>query len=175
MAKPRTHSPTRVWHSATQQWLTQAPAWRRWWARIIDALLVVITVVVVAVATPDALREQAPLLLFVSYPVAVMVFGGLYGGGIGIGQLITRVKSRRTYGGGVPGVWRGMCRYLGIAFLPLVVWAALDGNFPSAWDDHIIVTRRRIPNPQAVGLQQAVPPSGRKRAPAAKARKPGRG
>lgn len=122
-----------------------ASAAQRRWARFIDGVLIVVIIAVVAGAAaglsePYDAIGAAGVMVILLYPLLTMVFGLLYGWGIGIGQLITRCKSRRTRDGRRVGGFRGWMRYWGIAFLPLAIYALFDA--PTFWEDSIRVYQR---------------------------------
>lgn len=64
-----------------------------------------------------------------SYPLMTMVFGALYGCTVSPGQALCGVVSLKT-GGRRVGFWRGMGRYLAVAFFPVTIvgfiWTFLD-------------------------------------------------
>ncbi len=112
----------RLWHPA--------PAARRWWGRILDALFVLV-VTGVAGAVGGALRGARSMgdgaLVAVpasGYFAAVLCLGALYGCGASPGQALAGTITLRPSGRSV-GFWRGIGRYLAIGFLPLTIIAVL--------------------------------------------------
>ncbi|MEL4358126.1 MULTISPECIES: RDD family protein [unclassified Luteococcus] len=145
---PESHPPSQVLVRATGRVLPEAPASRRWWARLIDAAAVCLlcpTVWAVLSVWPGFDPSLAQAFAALSYPAGAILLGALYGRGFSPGQLLMRVKSRRTRDGRVVGAFRGSLRFLGVAFLPLWIWLLVTGGDPGAigWDDDVIVTTRR--------------------------------
>lgn len=118
---------------------------RRWWPRVIDGAIVVSVTIVSGIAAYDPHDPDGIGWAIVGasgfYFFTATVLGLLYGWGVGVGQLICGVKSRRTSDGRRVGGFRGWLRYLGIAFLPSTIVLLADA--PSGWSDHIRVYHRR--------------------------------
>lgn len=129
------------------QQYAQASTGQRWWARIIDAVIILLvssgSAALGYASEPLASDATATALMafVLAYGVMVPLLGLLYGWGAGLGQMMTRVKSRRTSDGRRVGGFRGMMRYLGIGFLPLAIYSLLDA--PTLWHDEIVVFKRR--------------------------------
>ncbi|MGM0697956.1 MAG: RDD family protein [Actinomycetota bacterium] len=132
--------------------LTPAPSVRRWWARILDAVLVLFctgTVVGVAIALAGIKvisLDAATGVALASYPLMALVFGALYGCTVSPGQALCGVVTLKHSGRRV-GFWRGTTRYLAIAFFPitvvLLIWTIFDA--PTLDLDPIDVYYRRAP------------------------------
>lgn len=131
-----------------------ASAAQRWWARIIDGLVVFSATIGGAVIGGSAVgaggdQTEAELLAaLASFAGASMLLGLLYGWGAGLGQAIVGVKSRRLRDGRHVGGFRGWMRYWAIAFFPLACVALVIGLFngsgvPSGWSDEVKVFKRR--------------------------------
>ena len=129
-----------------RQYALASPA-RRWWARIIDTTIVLVVTILVAMLgyigepLPSDAMGTALVAGLMGYVIATVVLGLLYGWGAGLGQMMTGVKSRRTSDGRRVGGFRGMMRYLAIAFLPSTIYLALDA--PALWIDNVVVFRRK--------------------------------
>lgn len=125
----------------------QAHPGRRWLARLIDTAVILGGTVGSAflVGEGNPTSNDAITSAIVFYSLATIVLGALYGRGFSPGQLISWVKSRRTRDGRVVGAFRGMCRYLGIAFFPVCILALFDspGSAPTGWEDSVKVTYRK--------------------------------
>ncbi|WP_309131382.1 RDD family protein [Brevibacterium sp.] len=125
------------------QLLRPASATRRWWARIIDALLILVLTSVTAVtamslygATVLSL-DAATAAALLSYPAVLLLFGALYGCTLSPGQAMMGVVSLRTHDGRRVGFWRGMGRYLGVGLFPIalvvLIWTLFEAtSFGSA-------------------------------------------
>ena len=119
---------------------------RAWAARLIDAvLLVALTAGVIGASvstlpatTSDDLKAA---LMVLPYPVFAILLGMLYGTMCSPGQAVCGVVSLRCRSGRRVGAWRGMWRYLAIAFFPVTLLAALD--LPTTWEEDIRVYDRR--------------------------------
>lgn len=121
------------------------PARRAWPSRIIDGVIVaLLTGVVFGIQLAGGTGTSAAVVTaLLVYILVTVILGMLYGWGIGIGQLLTGMISRRTSDGRRVGAFRGAMRYLGVAFAPLLLAAALTGgDAPSFWNDDVAVTPR---------------------------------
>lgn len=130
--------------------LHPASTGRRWWARILDAVFVVVLSVLIAI-TALSLEwaglisiDAATAAALIGYPFALLLFGALYGCTVSPGQALTGVVSLQKDMGRRVGFWRGMGRYLAIGFFPIVlvvlIWSILDA--PSIDSVPIKVYRR---------------------------------
>lgn len=116
--------------------LPPASASRRWWARVLDALFVLLctgAIIGMALALSAAnviSLDAAARVGLISYPLMVLVFGALYGCTVSPGQALCGVVSLQVDHGRRVGFWRGMGRYLAIGFFPiaiaLVIWTFFD-------------------------------------------------
>lgn len=130
--------------------LLRASAARRWWARIIDAAIVValfgavVAALLVSGETVQLSDSAAGLTMFAAYPVLLLVLGALYGCTCSPGQALTGVVSLRCHSGKRVGFWRGMFRYLGIGLLPITAVLALGSllDLPTFNDEEVRVYRR---------------------------------
>ena len=115
--------------------LTPAPSVRRWWARILDAVFVlfftglVIGIALALTAVNIISIDDATKVALISYPLMALVFGALYGCTVSPGQALCGVVTLKHSGRRV-GFWRGMSRYVAVAFFPItivvLIWALLQ-------------------------------------------------
>jgi hypothetical protein len=116
--------------------LHPASTGRRWWARILDAVFIVVLTAIMAI-TAISLEgagtisiDAATAAALIGYPLALLLFGALYGCTASPGQALTGVISLQKDLGRRVGFWRGMGRYLAIGFFPIallvVVWSIFD-------------------------------------------------
>lgn len=132
-----------------------APAGRRWAARLIDAALVAAaTAAGYAASTSENSDPNDALAIPVLFLGSVVILGILYGIGYSPGQLLARVKSRRSTDGRVIGPIRGTMRYLSVAFFPLVLYLFFVDNTDSPWSGRVIVTRRRTEDDSSTAWRQ---------------------
>lgn len=138
-----------VFITATRETAAVAHPALRWSARLIDTALIVGGTVAVSVATQRLVDSNvAAVAAFGTFALLLTLFGALYGWGNGLGQMLCGVRSRRTRDCRHLGAWRGICRYWGVAFSPLLVWGLLsEGDAPMGWHDNVQVTRRRSERP----------------------------
>ncbi|SDS10636.1 RDD family protein [Brevibacterium siliguriense] len=132
--------------------LTPAPSVRRWWARILDAVFVLlfsglVIGIALALTTVNIISiDDAAKVALISYPLMALVFGALYGCTLSLGQVLCGVVTLKHSGRRV-GLWRGMTRYLAVAFFPitvvLLIWILFDA--PTMDLDPIDVYYRRPP------------------------------
>ncbi|MGO2036497.1 MAG: RDD family protein [Brevibacterium sp.] len=133
--------------------LYPASTGRRWRARILDAVFVVVLTALIAI-TALSLEgagvisiDAATAAALIGYPFALLLFGALYGCTASFGQALTGVVSLQKDMGRRVGYWRGMGRYLAIGFFPIVlvalIWSILDA--PSIDSVPIKVYRRARP------------------------------
>ena len=132
--------------------LPPASTSRRWWARILDAVFILMfTGFIIAIAFAlygvDVISIDAAVgVALITYPLMVLLFGALYGCTVSPGQALCGVVSLQTAHGRRVGFWRGMGRYLAIGFFPiallLLVWIFLDAP---ASDSAPIRVYRRTP------------------------------
>ena len=132
--------------------LTPAPSVRRWWARILDAVFVlfftglVIGIALALTAVNIISIDDATKVALISYPLMALVFGALYGCTVSPGQALCGVVTLK-YSGRRVGFWRGMSRYVAVAFFPitivLLIWTFFDA--PTMDLDPIDVYCRRPP------------------------------
>ncbi|WP_181272716.1 RDD family protein [Brevibacterium oceani] len=118
------------------QLLPPAPASRRRWARVLDAVFVLALTALIATAALSlegagvVSIDAATAAALISYPFALLVFGALYGCTVSPGQALTGVVSLQKDLGRRVGFGRGMGRYLAVGFFPivivLVIWTILD-------------------------------------------------
>lgn len=132
------------------RFLHPASVARRWWARVLDALFVLLLALTATVAAFSLYEagavglDAATAVALLSYPVALLVLGALYGCTVSPGQALTGVVSLRQPRGDRVGFWRGMVRYLGVGLFPLalvllIFWLLDSGDIDSA---RIAVYRR---------------------------------
>lgn len=138
-------------------WYPRAGTGQRWWARIIDATVIVGAGAVggaaylVSQPVPSSSESigLAVVCALVFQTFVAMVLGFLYGRGVGLGQAITGCKSRRTRDGRFVGGFRGWMRYWAILFFPLLVFFLIFSLFDGAgspsslWSDGVIACKRR--------------------------------
>ena len=115
--------------------LTPAPSVRRWWARILAAVFVlfftglVIGIALALTAVNIISIDDATKVALISYPLMALVFGALYGCTVSPGQALCGVVTLKHSGRRV-GFWRGMSRYVAVAFFPItivvLIWALLQ-------------------------------------------------
>lgn len=90
--------------------------------------------------------DDAAKVALISYPLMALVFGALYGCTLSLGQVLCGVVTLKHSGRRV-GLWRGMTRYLAVAFFPitvvLLIWILFDA--PTMDLDPIDVYYRRPP------------------------------
>ena len=132
--------------------LQPASTSRRWWARILDAVFVLVfTGVVIGIALALSAvglisLDAATGVCLASYPLMALVFGALYGCTVSPGQALCGVVSLQADFGRRVGFWRGMGRYLAVAFFPItvlaVLWTFLDAP---TFDSVPIKVFRRTP------------------------------
>ncbi len=130
--------------------LPPASAARRWWARILDALLTVVLTVVIAVSAmllQDAQvidLDAATAAALLGCPVVLLFLGALYGCTVSPGQALLGVVSLRSADGRRVGLWRGMGRYLGVGLFPIALVVLILSFFdaPSFGSAPIRVCRR---------------------------------
>ncbi|OZM74694.1 hypothetical protein CFN78_00125 [Amycolatopsis antarctica] len=159
-------SPPQSWHAAPppqhtfgpdgngvqrgEVFLFRASTARRWWARILDGVFVIVPAVAAVLGTA-VLSDKGQLsdsigmiVLFAAYPVMLVVGGALYGCSRSPGQAITGVVSLRSSSGHRVGFWRGTFRYLGVGFFPvtLVVMILSILDMPDVYDEPVRVYRR---------------------------------
>lgn len=132
--------------------LKSAPSVRRWWARILDAVFVlfftgvVIGIALALTAVNIISIDNATKVALISYPLMALVFGAFYGCTFSPGQALCGVVTLKHSGRRV-GFWRGMTRYVAVAFFPITivlsVWMFFDA--PTMDLDPIDVYYRRPP------------------------------
>jgi hypothetical protein len=120
----------------TGVFLPPASTSRRWWARILDALFVLILTgliigIAMALSGVGVISLDAAVgVSLISYPIMVLLFGALYGCTVSPGQALCDVVSLQIAHGRRVGFWRGMGRYLSVGFFPiallLLLWTFLD-------------------------------------------------
>lgn len=127
----------------------RASAPRRWFSRLIDAVIVVgVAVAAAVVGKNTGTSETATIAFFGAYTCAALVLGVLYGLGYGIGQMAMGMKSRLARNGRRVGPFRGAWRYLLIAYFPVTIFVVVSAfftNAPYVGEGHesIVPARRR--------------------------------
>ncbi|MEY8570403.1 MULTISPECIES: RDD family protein [Brevibacterium] len=132
--------------------LIPAPSVRRWWARILDAVFVLFfTGMFIGIAlTLSAVNiisvDDAAKVALISYPLMALVFGVLYGCTVSPGQALCGVVTLKHSGRRV-GFWRGMTRYVAVAFFPITILLLIGSllDAPTIDLDPIDVYYRRPP------------------------------
>lgn len=114
----------------------QASPTRRWGARILDALFVLVSTgliigIALALSAANVISlDAATGACLISYPLVVLFFGALYGCTVSPGQALCGVVSLQVDHGRRVGFWRGMGRYLAVGFFPIastvVIWSFFD-------------------------------------------------
>ncbi|UVI35562.1 RDD family protein [Brevibacterium spongiae] len=115
--------------------MTPAPPTRRWWARTLDAVFVLfftgmlIGIALALTAVNIISIDGATKVALISYPLMALIFGALYGCTVSPGQALCGVVTLKHSGRRV-GFWRGMSRYVAVAFFPitilLAIWTIFD-------------------------------------------------
>lgn len=133
--------------------LQQVPTSRRWWARILDAVFVLVStglIIGIALALFAAGMisiDVATGVSLITYPLMVLVFGALYGCTFSPGQALCGVVSRQADSGRRVGFWRGMGRYLGVGFFPLALLLLLWNFFDAPTFDSVPIKVFRRTSP----------------------------